>query len=141
MCIRLFYKYLTSVCTELTHVCTLCATNSIHKVHHCTCITTSLNASSTPFPFVCTDFSSSFCCSVLHIISLSFILNTITVLQPSYHCLCHCLCFVPVCVRGHQPSSLIQHLNFVALQLLNHFILSVPLVRPLYWSVLCNPQL
>ena len=32
-----------------------------------------------------------------------------------------------------------QHLKFVALQLLNHFILSVPLVRPLYWLVLCNP--
>ena len=120
MCIRLFYKYLTSIYTELTHVCTLCAT-----IVYIKCIK-SLNASSSPFPFLHRFLFLHFVaqsCTFFH-----FPLFLVLLQFCSLPCLCHRLCFVPVCVSGHQLHSLIQHLKFVEVQLQNHFILSVPLI-------------
>ena len=124
MCIN----YFINTC----HLFTLydsCVTISMHKVHHCTCISTSLYP---PSQFVRTNFSTSFCCSVLHI-SYIFSIYCYSVAAVIT------VCAVSVCVSSHQPSFLIQHL-VCSTPTSKSLHSPVPLVRPLYWSVLWNRQ-
>ena len=115
MCIN----YFINTC----HLFTLydsCVTISMHKVHHCTCISTSLYP---PSQFVRTNFSTSFCCSVLHI-SYIFSIYCYSVAAVIT------VCAVSVCVSSHQPSFLIQHL-ICSTPTSKSLHSTVPLVRPL----------